>query len=255
MRGESGYFFTPSGIIVLNTPTLELYMALSGVFFRGDFGCAWAFTEEVSLLPMAFYVWLQEQGVFSSGFVVLAWLYGCNKSLGRETPAVFSLQKDREFQLHMKKRVSFFIGTNCPELSTKFLAGLAFTQAMLCSVCFSKYLGVVLIPSSICRALLGGVGVCWPEKQSDKKRDLAGQRAEVVQTVNTSLYLYLYPASWVMSVRRGKPASLHSEMQLPRFIAPSYQTLRLFLGRWGQRLNKDVPIGAVKDGSDLRATV
>lgn len=42
MRGESGYFFTPSGIVVLNTPTLELYMALSVFFFRWDFGCAWA---------------------------------------------------------------------------------------------------------------------------------------------------------------------------------------------------------------------
>ena len=109
---------------------------------------------------------------------------------------MFSLQKDREFQLHMKKkRVSFFIGTNCTELSTKFLAGLAFTQAMLCSACVSKYLGVVLIPSAICPALLGGVGVCWPEKQSDKKWDLPGQRAGIVRTVNTSLYLYLYPAS------------------------------------------------------------
>lgn len=32
MCGESGYFFTPSGIIVLNPPALELYMALSGFF-------------------------------------------------------------------------------------------------------------------------------------------------------------------------------------------------------------------------------
>lgn len=108
---------------------------------------------------------------------------------------MFSLQKDREFQLHMKKkRDSFFIGTNCTELSTKFLAGLAFTQATLCSVCILKYLGVVLIPSSICLVLPGGIGVLWPEKQSDKKQDLPGQRPGVVHTVNTSLYLYLCPA-------------------------------------------------------------
>ena len=50
MHGESGYFFTPSGVIVLNTPTLELYMALPGFFsdvilgvherYRGGFSAA-----------------------------------------------------------------------------------------------------------------------------------------------------------------------------------------------------------------------
>lgn len=55
MRGESGYFFTPSGIIVLNPPTLELYMALSG-FFSDVISGVHEHYGEASLLPMAFYV-------------------------------------------------------------------------------------------------------------------------------------------------------------------------------------------------------
>lgn len=110
-------------------------MALSGFFFPMWFWMCMSVTGEASLLPMAFYVWLQEQGVFSSVFVVLAWLYGCNKSLGRETPAVFSLQKDREFQLHMKKKESFIFYWN--QLHWTFyrvLSGFSFrtSNALFC---------------------------------------------------------------------------------------------------------------------------
>lgn len=206
-------------------------MALSGFFFRCDFGCAWALQGRLLCCQ-----WLSMSGSRNKGvFQVFSWCWldfmaAISPSVGKPPLCSHFRRIGNSSSTWKKKRVSFFIGTNCTELSTDFLAGLAFAQATLCSVCISKYLGVVLIPSSICLALLGGVGICWPEKQSDRKWDLPGQRAGVVHTVNTSLYLYLYAASWVMSVRRGKPASQRSEMcyttfwclsQLPCFIAPS----------------------------------
>lgn len=139
-------------------------------------------------------------------FLVFAWLYGCNKSLGRETPAVFSLQKDREFQLHMKKSFIFYWN----QLHWTFYQVLSrfrfhTRNALFClhfeifGCCFNP---LIYLPfSTLWR------GICWPEKQRNKKRDLSGQIAVIVHTVNTSLYLYLYLASWVMSVRRGKTGS------------------------------------------------
>lgn len=175
MRRERRYFFTPSGVIVLNTPTLELYMALSvcwlfGFFFpRCDLGSAWALQGRLLCCQ-----WLSMSDSRNKGFFqVFSWCWldfmaAISPSVGKP-PLCSHFRRIGNSSSTWKKRVSFFIGTNCIELSTKFLAGSAFTQAILCSVCISKYLRVVLIPSSICLTLLGGVGVCWPEKQSDKK--------------------------------------------------------------------------------------
>lgn len=103
------------------------------------------------------------------------------------------------------------------------LSGFSFhtSNALFClcfeifGCCFNP---LIYLPASA----WGGVGVSWPEKQSDKKRDLPGQRAGVVHTVNTSLYLYLYPVSWVMCVGRGKQWNVWHHLRGALATSPLY---------------------------------
>lgn len=220
MRREQVFFSTPSGVIVLNTPALQRIHDFCGCFFpQCDFYCAW--TSQGRLLCCQLLSMSDSRNKFFfffslSVFVVFTWLYGCNKSLGRETPAVFSLQKDREFQLHMKKSFIFYWN----QLHWTFyqvLSRFSFhtRNALFClhfemfGCCFNP---LIYLPFSTLwsRHLL--------PRKANKNRDLPGQIAVIVHTVNTSLYLYLYPASWVMSVRRGKTGS---QRRMKYVIPPS----------------------------------